>query len=372
MMLFKDILHNNDAKKHLVQRSNDARVSHAQLFSGNKNAPKLALALAYAQYLNCEDSLGDDSCNKCKSCLKFNKLAHPDLHVVFPISKNKKTGQVSSNDFLEDWRGAIKKNKELTLDDWSNIMVHANKNSQLLKIHKSESDLIKNKLRFKNYEAKYRIVLIWIAELMNLEASNKLLKIIEEPPPGTVFLLITEDKTRILETIRSRTQEVVCVVSEKNRNIIPKEKEASTNEKKATNIEAEETHLNEDRNNRFLDLFIHWMRGVYKKDVLSIINLMDELTKLNKSQQKLFYTYTISIIRDCLILNFKAPELLSMNEKENKFVNNFSQFIDIKSGKKIAMLLEETVNAISRNANTKILFLDLSLQLFPLLKKIKV
>ena len=130
--------------------------------------------------------------------------------------------------------------------------------------------------------------------------------------------------------------------------------------------------LKEDRNNRFLDLFIHWMRGVYKKDVLSIINLMDELSTLNKSQQKLFYTYIISIIRECLILNFKAPELLSMNEKENKFVNNFSQFIDIKNGKKIAMLLEETINAISRNANTKILFLDLSLQLFPLLKKIKV
>ena len=120
-------------------------------------------------------------------------------------------------------------------------MVHANKNSQQLKIHKSESDLIKNKLRFKNYEAKYRIVLIWIAELMNLEASNKLLKIIEEPPSGTVFLLITEDKTRILETIRSRTQEVVCVVSEKNKNVIQKEKEASTNDKRATKIETEES-----------------------------------------------------------------------------------------------------------------------------------
>ena len=115
-----------------------------------------------------------------------------------------------------------------------------------------------------------------------------------------------------------------------------------------------------------------YKRGVYKKDVLSIINLMDELSTLNKNQQKLFYTYIISMIRECLILNFKAPELLSMNEKENKFVNNFSHFIDIKSGKKIAMLLDETVNAISRNANTKILFLDLSLQLFPLLKKIKV
>ena len=147
MMLFKDVLENEDTKQHLIQRSNDARVSHAQLFSGHKKAPKLALALAYAQYLNCEQSVGDDSCNKCKTCLKFNKLAHPDLHIVFPISKNKKTGQVSSNDFLEDWRDAVKRNKQLTLDDWSNIMVNVNKNSQQLKIHKSESDLIKNKLR---------------------------------------------------------------------------------------------------------------------------------------------------------------------------------------------------------------------------------
>ena len=139
--------------------------------------------------------------------------------------------------------------------------------------------------------------------------------------------------------------------------------------KKRQKLKPKKIFLKEDRNNRFLDLFIHWMRGVYKKDVLSIINLMDELSTLNKSQQKLFYTYIISIIRECLILNFKAPELLSMNEKENKFVNNFSQFINIKNGKKIAMLLEETINAISRNANTKILFLDLSLQLFPLLKK---
>ena len=115
MMLFKDILHNNDAKKHLVQRSNDARVSHAQLFSGNKNAPKLALALAYAQYLNCEDSLGDDSCNKCKSCLKFNKLAHPDLHVVFQFQKTRRLAKFLVMTFWKIGGELLKKIKNLLL-----------------------------------------------------------------------------------------------------------------------------------------------------------------------------------------------------------------------------------------------------------------
>jgi len=375
-MLFKEIIGNNSVKKQLIEAVRNNRISHAQLFSGKSGSAKLALALAYAQFLNCENRTTVDSCGICSSCLKFNNLSHPDLHLVIPVLKTKEVQKPVSDHFIGKWRDFITNNYYGSLNGWIDSFGTENKTGQQGTIYKDEANNIHKKLSLKNYEAEYRVVLIWMPERMNLEVSNKLLKLFEEPPKGTIFLLITENTNQLLPTIISRLQ-TIKIADFTAEDIVNHFGEQALSLEKAkqlrnlTNADLGKiTQILEDKEGE-LDLFSDfsvWMRLTYKMDVQGISNWVDNLSLKGRKQQNLFLSYAIKMVRECLIYNFASDSLLKTNENEFAFLTKFSPFIHEENSVMIIEKLEESIMAINRNANAKILFFELSLQMVKLLR----
>ena len=375
-MLFKEIIGNNSVKKQLIEAVRNNRISHAQLFSGKSGSAKLALALAYAQFLNCENRSAVDSCGICSSCLKFNNLSHPDLHLVIPVLKTKEVQKPVSDHFIGQWRNFIINNYYGSLNGWIDSFGTENKSGQQGAIYKDEANNIHKKLSLKNYEAEYRVVLIWMPERMNLEVSNKLLKLFEEPPRGTIFLLVTENATRLLPTIISRLQTIKIadftsedIVNHFGDKVLSLEKAKQL--RNLTNADLGKiTQILEDKEGE-LDLFTDfsvWMRLTYKMDVQGISKWVDNLSLKGRKQQNLFLSYAIKMVRECLIYNFASNTLLKTNENEFAFLTKFSPFIHEENSVMITEKLEESIRAINRNANAKILFFELSLQMVKFLR----
>jgi DNA polymerase-3 subunit delta' len=375
-MLFKEIIGNNSVKKQLIEAVRNNRISHAQLFSGKSGSAKLALALAYAQFLNCENRTTVDSCGICSSCLKFNNLSHPDLHLVIPVLKTKEVQKPVSDHFIGKWRDFITNNYYGSLNGWIDSFGTENKTGQQGTIYKDEANNIHKKLSLKNYEAEYRVVLIWMPERMNLEVSNKLLKLFEEPPKGTIFLLITENTNQLLPTIISRLQ-AIKIADFTSEDIVNHFGEQALSLEKAkqlrnlTNADLGKiTQILEDKEGE-LDLFSDfsvWMRLTYKMDVQGISKWVDNLSLKGRKQQNLFLSYAIKMVRECLIYNFASDTLLKTNENEFAFLTKFSPFIHEENSVMITEKLEESIKAINRNANAKILFFELSLQMVKFLR----
>lgn len=375
-MLFKEIIGNNSVKKQLIEAVRNNRISHAQLFSGKSGSAKLALALAYAQFLNCENRTTVDSCGICSSCLKFNNLSHPDLHLVIPVLKTKEVQKPVSDHFIGKWRDFITNNYYGSLNGWIDSFGTENKTGQQGTIYKDEANNIHKKLSLKNYEAEYRVVLIWMPERMNLEVSNKLLKLFEEPPKGTIFLLITENTNQLLPTIISRLQSIK-IADFTAEDIVNHFGEMDLSLEKAkqlrnlTNADLGKiTQILEDKEGE-LDLFSDfsvWMRLTYKMDVQGISKWVDNLSLKGRKQQNLFLSYAIKMVRECLIYNFASDTLLKTNENEFAFLTKFSPFIHEENSVMITEKLEESIKAINRNANAKILFFELSLQMVKFLR----
>ena len=375
-MLFKEIIGNNSVKKQLIEAVRNNRISHAQLFSGKSGSAKLALALAYAQFLNCENRTTVDSCGICSSCLKFNNLSHPDLHLVIPVLKTKEVQKPVSDHFIGKWRDFITNNYYGSLNGWIDSFGTENKTGQQGTIYKDEANNIHKKLSLKNYEAEYRVVLIWMPERMNLEVSNKLLKLFEEPPKGTIFLLITENTNQLLPTIISRLQSIKIadftaedIVNHFGEQALSLEKAKQL--RNLTNADLGKiTQILEDKEGE-LDLFSDfsvWMRLTYKMDVQGISKWIDNLSLKGRKQQNLFLSYAIKMVRECLIYNFASDTLLKTNENEFAFLTKFSPFINEENSVMITEKLEESIKAINRNANAKILFFELSLQMVKFLR----
>jgi DNA polymerase-3 subunit delta' len=375
-MLFEEIIGNNSVKKQLIEAVRNNRISHAQLFSGKSGSAKLALALAYAQFLNCENRTAVDSCGICSSCLKFNNLSHPDLHLVVPVLKTKEVQKPVSDHFIGKWRDFITNNYYGSLNGWIDSFGTENKTGQQGTIYKDEANNIHKKLSLKNYEAEYRVVLIWMPERMNLEVSNKLLKLFEEPPKGTIFLLITENTNQLLPTIISRLQ-AIKIADFTSEDIVNHFGEQALSLEKAkqlrnlTNADLGKiTQILEDKEGE-LDLFSDfsvWMRLTYKMDVQGISKWVDNLSLKGRKQQNLFLSYAIKMVRECLIYNFASDTLLKTNENEFAFLTKFSPFIHEENSVMITEKLEESIKAINRNANAKILFFELSLQMVKFLR----
>ena len=375
-MLFKEIIGNNLVKKQLIKSVKNNRISHAQLFSGKTGSAKLALALAYAQFLNCENSPVVDSCGVCSSCLKFNSLSHPDLHLVIPVLKTKEVPRPVSDHFIGQWREFITNNYYGSLNGWIDSFGAENKTGQQGNIYKDESNDIHKKLSFKNYESQYRVVLIWMPERMNLEVSNKLLKLFEEPPKGTIFLLVTENAIQLLPTIISRLQ-TIKIADFTAENIVTHFGEQALSLEKAKQLRSltnadlgKITQILEDKEGE-LDLFTDfsdWMRLNYKMDIQGIANWVENISSNGRKQQNLFLSYAIRMVRECLIYNFASNTLLKTNKNEFAFLTKFSLFIHEENSVMITEKLEESIRAINRNANAKILFFELSLQIVKFLR----
>ena len=375
-MLFKEVVGNLTTKEQLIEAVKNNRVSHAQLFSGKSGSAKLAIALAYAQFLSCENSTIDDSCNTCSSCLKYNNLSHPDLHIIIPVLKINNIKNPVSDHFIGQWRKFIADNYYSSLNDWIDSFGAENKTGQQGTIYVDEAKNIHKKLSLKNYEAHYRVVLIWMPERMDLKTSNKLLKLFEEPPKGTIFILVSENASQLLPTINSRMQTIKVadfttedIISYFGNNILSPEKAKQLVNLTDADLGKISQILNEKEGN--LDLFSNfssWMRLSYKMDVKGISKWVDEISGKGQKQQKLFLSYTIKMIRECLIYNFASNSLLKTNENEHIFLTKFSTFIHEGNSVLIAEKLEKSIKAINRNANAKILFFELSLQMVKFLK----
>ena len=375
-MLFKEIIGNDSVKKQLIEAVRNNRISHAQLFSGNSGSAKLALALAYAQFLNCEKRTTADSCGTCSSCLKFNNQSHPDLHLVIPVLKTKEFQKPISDNFIDQWRDFISNNYYGSLNSWIDTFGAENKSGQQGKIYINEAKNIHKKLSLKNYEAEYRVVLIWMIERLHEKTSNRLLKLLEEPPKGTIFLLVTENSNLLLPTILSRLQTIKIedftnedIVNYFGKQVLSLEKAKQL--RNLTNADLGKiTQILSDKEGD-LDLFTDfsvWMRLTYKADVQGISKWVDNLASNGRKQQNLFLTYAVKMVRECLIYNFANNTLLKTNENELAFLTKFSPFIHEVNSVIIAEKLEESIKAINRNANSKILFFELSLQMVKLLR----
>ena len=372
-MQFKDVIGQDSIKKNLTKSAKSNRISHAQLFHGSLGSGSFPLALAFAQFVFCKDKQETDSCGKCPSCLKIKTLTHPDLHFSFPVQI---LGNLKkSDDFISLWREMLLENPYANEQDW--YAKNDNENKKGI-IGADESLEIFKKLSKKSYEGGYKVMIIWLAENMNVAAANKLLKLIEEPPDKTLIFLVTQDLDKILPTIISRTQ----IVRLKNLN----EKEVSqylvrdkgVDESRATEIASyvngdfslalREVSKQEDSNS-FFELFVAWMRLCFKKDVAGAVSFSAEAQKMGKEKQKAFLLFVLGVFQKSLVGNYRGLEQVKTAAKHKDFINKFMPFVHVNNMEALHKEMSEAYYHIDRNANAKILFLDLSFTLFKLIKK---
>jgi len=375
-MQFKEVIGHQDIKDKLLHTIKENRVSHAQLFLGGEGSGNLALALAYAQYISCENKQENDSCGVCSSCVKYNKLAHPDLHFVYPVSTSKSVSKDPvSDDYISQWREAILENPYLNQNKWYQIMDVENKQGI---ISKNESYEILKKLNLKTFESEYKIMIIWLPEKMNAFAANKLLKLIEEPPAKTLFLLVSENSEQMLPTILSRTQLIkipkVDRESMKNalcdRNGLSPENAndivhlANGNYFQALNLidSTEEDNFN-------FEQFTHLMRLAYQRKVIDVVTWVDEMARIGREKQKGFLAYAIRLIRENFMLNIENREIVYLTQKEMSFSSKFSQFINSENVSQLYEAFNRAYADIEMNAYNKIVFLDLGLKILKLIRK---
>lgn len=381
-MQFKDILGQEHIKKHLVFSADNGRIPHAQLFVGPEGSGTLPMAMAYAQYILCqnvdgENDTGNEACN-----LKFNSISHPDLHFAFPVTTNDKikSHPVSSH-FLQEWRQLLKEQPYGNLFDWYKLLGVDNKQGQ---IGVDEANDIVKALALKSYEGGYKVMLIWMAEKMNNAAANKLLKLIEEPPNKTLFLLIAEDDEQIISTIRSRCQILhfppLAEVAIKQGLI----KDYNLEEEIATKIaqqangnynKASDLAYQDSEDLQFEQWFIFWIRSAFKAKgnktaIHDLISWSEEIAKTGRETQKQFLHYCINFFRQALLLNYKAHDLVYMEPKSETFqLGKFAPFVHGDNILEISDELQEAIYHIERNGNSKIILTDLSIKLTRLLHK---
>ncbi|WP_017257483.1 DNA polymerase III subunit [Pedobacter arcticus] len=369
-MQFKNIVGQEAVKKHLVQTVKDERISHAQLFLGPEGSGSLALALAYAQYICCENKEEADSCGECSSCRKYNKLVHPDLHFSYPFfAKHKEDTALT---FIEEWRAAFLANPYLGLDEWREQLNAENKQAN---INIAEAHSIISKLSLKPFESEYKILILWLPEYLEKEG-NALLKVIEEPSQKTLFLLVAQNQDQILNTIISRTQLVKIpklkageiedyLIDKKNINsAVAKQLAYLSNGSLQTALQ-----LMGHQENSFHDLFLGWLRACWGNKGLEIVTYTEgELAKMGRENQKNFLRYGVNLMRECTLFIAQTPGLIHIPEKELEFISKFSSVLTLAQVQAVAQELEKAQYHIERNANPKILFLDVSLTLVKILK----
>ena len=291
-MFFRDVIGQEEAKHRLIQEVSEGRIPHAQLFCGPEGVGKFPLALAYARYLSCTNRSDTDACGVCPSCVKFNKLVHPDVHFVFPVVKNGR-----SDDYIVEWRKLVLNNPYFTINHWLNE-INA-ENAQAV-IYTKESDEIMKKLSLKSSEGGFKITLLWLPEKMQQACANKLLKLLEEPPEKTIFLLVSEAPDLILQTILSRTQrfnlrkiEEECMV-EALQSKYGVQQATSISIAHLANgnfIKALETiHLNEE-NQLFFELFVSLMRLSYQRKIREMKLWSEQVAGMGRERQKNFLEY---------------------------------------------------------------------------------
>ena len=373
-MFFKDVIGQDEIKNRLIKSVREERISHAQLFSGPEGAGKLSLALAYAQYVSCKDRGENDSCGVCPSCHKYQKLAHPDLHFVFPVYSSGKVKKPTSDDFIKQWREFVLNDPYFTLSQWFSYINVENAQGM---IYEAESASILKKLNLKSFESEFKVMVIWLPERMNVACSNKLLKMIEEPPSKTLFLLITENEENIISTIRSRAQLVkipgidngsMAAAIMKNTGETGDVVEEIVHLANGNYIKAKEFQNPDEDSLYYFTRFQELMRFAYKVDTLELIQWADGLSGIGREKQKGFFGFALRLIREYFILNLKQPALNYLNKEESTWGQKFSPFVNERNITKMNAEFELAFQHISSNGNPRIIFLDMALKMAKLIR----
>ena len=381
-MRFCEIVGQEEVKHRLRQSVQEGRVAHAQLFTGISGVGKLALAIAYAQYLACPHRTANDSCGQCASCLQYQKLQHPDLHFAFPIVKSD-AGDVC-DDFMDKFRSLVQERHYFDLDDWYRQMGVETKQGM---IYEKESAEIMRKLALKSFGNGYKVMIIWLPEKMNIACANKLLKLLEEPPVQTLFLLVSEHPEQLLSTIISRTQEIRVprlaedTIAQALQAYAPHLSMADAHDiahiANGSYLTALRTVNNSEEDNRFFNDFVALMRNAWlvgqKKDYSALLQLRKwslEMSdaKEGREKQKAFLQYAQRQIRENYIYNFHCEQMNYQTANERQFSSRFAPFIHDNNVEKMMNELSKAEQQIAQNGNAKIIFFDLCLQMIVLVK----
>ncbi|MEP4094929.1 DNA polymerase III subunit delta [Reichenbachiella sp.] len=366
-MRFSEIPGLSETKRQLIHAIKGNHVAHAQLFYGQEGSANLALALAYATYINCQNPTDSDSCGTCESCTKMDRLIHPDLQFVFPVSSTKSiTGKnVVSSSYLNEWRTFLNGNKYGSLEDWS---AHYGAENKQANISKEESRNIIKSLTLKSFEAEYKVLIIWLPEYMNAFAANGILKILEEPSEKTLFLLVTCNYERLLTTILSRCQlfKVPSFSDAELEQYLIADKELAQEKAQKIAVLAEGSlkaaveHIDSTEDDAHV-MFRDWMRQCWVKDFTSLNSTNELFNKLSKTGQKLFLQYALNMMRQALISEYLLTEKEKLNEQEKDFAVKFGKALSTQKLEKISEEFSRAHYHLERNANVRILFMDLSI-----------
>lgn len=381
-MRFCEIIGQEDTKRQLCQAVQDGRIAHAQLFTGLSGVGKLPLALAYAQYVACPNRTETDSCGTCPSCLQYQKLQHPDLHFAFPIVKGD-AGDVC-DDFVDKFREIILESKYFDLDDWYRKLGVETKQGM---IYEKESSEILRKLSLKSFGDGFKVMIIWQPEKMNNTCANKLLKLLEEPPTKTLFLLVSEHPEQLLTTIISRTQEIriprlsestiAAGLQREYTWLTYEEAQSIAHMANGSYLAALKTMNESAYNQTYFDDFVELMRNAWlvgqKKDYSALLKLRQWSndmadSKVGRERQKAFLQYAQRQIRENFIYNFHCPDMNYQTEAERNFSTKFAPFIHDGNVEKMMNELGKAEQQIAQNGNAKIIFFDLCLQMIVLVK----
>ena len=372
-MKFKEVIGQEEAQQRLIQMVSEGRVPHAMMFCGPSGCGKMALALAFASYLLCKNSEGtDDSCGTCQQCAMLRSWSHPDLLFTYPVIKPSGSStdhKTISDDYAREWREMLSEGPYFSMDQWLEKMKAGN---QQALIYVAESEVLIRKLSMKSSQGGYKVNIIWLPERMREDCANKMLKIIEEPPQQTVFLMVCEEPERLLETIRSRVQRIDI------KRIDTQAIEKALVERRAIDevmahqiarasngdwLKALEELDASNENHQFLDLFILLMRQAYMRNVKDLKVWSESVAALGRERQKRMLVYFQHLVRENFMYNFGNPELVYMTTAESNFAKNFARFINEANVIEINDIFATALRDIGQNGNPKMVFYDVALKM---------
>ena len=373
-MTFSDIIGQDEVKEHLVRLARENKLPHAIMLCGPKGAGKLPLALAFAQMLLCQHPTEQGACGSCPDCRMTALWAHPDLHFSFPVYKAKSSDHPVSDDYLQQWREQITRSPYFDTEDWLEDIKAEN---QQIVIYVQESDNLQRKLALKSSQGGRKVVVIWLPERMMEQTANKLLKLIEEPPLGTHFLLVSQEPDLVLGTIQSRVQRVnvpplpedtISRALQERHGMPPEEAQLLAHIARGSYTEALKRMRYDSEQKQFFDLFTQLMRHSYARRIKEMHLWSLAVSELGRERQKRMLEYFQNQLRENFIYNFHQPRMNFLGREEENFSTRFAPFIGPHNVVGIMDELSDAQRDIAQNVSPRMVFFDLALKMIVLLK----